>query len=140
MGETLRLIAVSVLECSYDLLTYRFLFHDKLSQQIAVQALVSCHSLEAIHNVHTLNCREDNFIPYTHSLSWRISKPRLDWSGPPRKCGKERFGIDGLGHVVVHSRFQAALDLIGHHVSRHGDNRKFLQLRLGAQKSRCGKT
>src|SRR6516165_7894507 len=137
MCEPLRIMAVSPGKGFCDSVSDRLVFGDKLSQQITVQPLVSRDSLQTTRDVHTLNLGEDQFTSLARGPR-RYARffPALR-SGPARKGSEECSGINWLCHMVIHARFQAALDLLGHGMSGHGDDREVSEAGFSSQQLCC---
>src|SRR5215469_16198380 len=139
MGETLCFAAVPTCKGFTDCRTGRLVFDGKLSQQIAVQALVSGDPLQSRSDVYAPNLRENDFALGTRCPEGHLENLPPMRTGPTGNSCEKRSGINGLRNVVIHSSVQAALDLLGHSVGCHGDDRELLEMRLGAQNLCCGK-
>jgi hypothetical protein len=139
MGETLCFDAVPNCKGLTDSHCNRLLFDGKLSQQISVQALVPGDPLQSSSDVYARNLGENNFVLGTCYSDRHIQNLSSVRTGPTGNRCEKRSGINGLPNVVIHSRFQATLDLIRHNVSSHGDDRELLEMGLGPQNSGCGK-
>src|SRR6516164_2122964 len=139
MCETLRLVLVPRFEGFFDSVSRELVSRGKLSQQVPVQSFVSGRSCEASCDIYAGKFGENDFGLSTYSLRRQIGSFLRVRACPTCERGEERFRIDRLPDVVIHSRLQAALDLIRHHVSSHSDDGELPQMRLSAQQLGRGK-
>src|SRR5215469_7744917 len=128
MCETLCLGMVPRFKGFFDSVSRGLMPVGKLSQQVPVQSFVSGRSFETSSDIYAGEPGENDFVFSTCSPRRQIW--RLPWvrACPACQGGKERFRIDRFPDVVIHSRFQATLDLIRHHVGRHGNDWELLQM------------
>ena len=53
-----------------------------------------------------------------------IRPRRVTWFGPTQQRSKKGIGIDGLSHVIAHSRIEAVLPFLDQRVCCHRNDRQ----------------